>query len=292
MSLPSSDRRAFLRKNLGLLACMGVAGTVAGRSVSPHQLPDLPCAEEMRPGQITARLRQQSLAFIPVSPALEWHSLHLPLGTDALICEAICREMAVHTGGIWFRPLSLGLDSWRNAAEKAMWGLPQDQEVFGMSFPALSLESEYCQNQDLERLVQFRIEFARKAGASEILIVNHHGGLGQFALLEHLAATQTTDGCRVRSVKTYQFNDLTPEEGFHHTGGHAGYAETLWALAFVPALVALEELPDGPLSVAEFGILHDKPQIEAKWNPRRVSHETAAMLKTRVLQNFSAFLTR
>lgn len=41
--------------------------------------------EELRPRQIMAAVRRNGLVFLPISPCLEWHSWHLPLGVDGLI---------------------------------------------------------------------------------------------------------------------------------------------------------------------------------------------------------------
>lgn len=42
-------------------------------------------------------------------------------------------------------------------------------------------------------------------------------------------------------------------------------------VGFRPDLADLNELPEGELPVAEFGILHDKPIIEPEQNPRHTS---------------------
>ena len=191
---------------------------------------------------------------------IEWHSYHVPMGTDGLISEVICRIMAGKLGGIWFRPLSLGLDAWRGKEQKEGWGFNSDDEVFGMNFPDVPLTSEYCQVEDLKISVKNRVEALRGIGIKHLFLLNHHGGEGQIPALEELGKELTNNDMTVHGLKTYQFNDLT-------------------------------RLDPGELSVRETGILHGKPVIEEKWNPGNVSPLVANRLKLRVIRNFSTYIS-
>ena len=108
--------------------------------------------------------------------------------------------------------------------------------------------------------------------------------------IEDLGEGLTDETIKVHGLKTYQFNDLTPEDGFHGVGGHAGYSETTWLLAFRPELVDLTTQKSGKLSVRLTGILHDKPVIEEEWNPRNVSIAVANKLNVRVSDNFATYI--
>jgi len=244
----------------------------------------------MRPGDILQAIKNGPYAFVPVSPMIEWHSLHLPLGTDALISEAICQLMSEKVGGVWFRPLSLGLDSWRDKDQKEMWGFKPEEEVFGMNFPDVPLTSEYCQVAEMKKIVKNRVNAIKKIGLKHVFLLNHHGGKGQFPTIEELGRELTDDTLKVHGLKTYRFNDLTTGEGFHSVGGHAGYSETTWLMAFRPELIDLTKLNPGKLSVRKTGILHSKPVIEEEWNPRNVSYTVANKLRERVTDNFTAYI--
>lgn len=247
------------------------------------------CAEETRPGEIVDALKRNSLAFVPVSPMLEWHSLHLPMGTDALVCEALCSTLARKHGGIWFRPLAFGLDSFRTAEQKKMWGIPEDETVFGMDAPHYPVKSEYCHPPEMKAAVTNRVEMLKRTGVRRVFLMNHHGGAGQFDLVNELAQSLTDAKTAVHGLATYQFNDLTEADGWTGIGGHAGVAETLWVMAFRPELVDLTRLPEGPLGVYAYGILNEKPMIEARWNPRSADPKVAVKLRTRVLENFDRY---
>jgi hypothetical protein len=66
--------------------------------------------------------------------------------------------------------------------------------------------------------------------------------------------------------------------------------ETLQVLAFRPELVDLARLPDGDLSCAANGMLHDEPVIPAQYNPRRVIIALAAAWRENVVENGVAFV--
>jgi len=247
-------------------------------------------AEELRPGEILEAIKKGPFAFMPVSPMFEWHSFHLPLGTDALISEGLARHAASHTGGIWFRPLSFGLDAWRTDDQKERWGFSKDEEVYGMNFPELPLKSEYCLKEEMSLSVRNRLNAISGSGIKHAILINHHGGKGQRELIEDLAAENSKRQMKVHAIQTYQFNDLGEDDGYIAVGGHAGYSETLWLMAFRPELVDLSEQKEGELSVRHTGILHDKPLIESNWNPRNVKNKTAEKLRYRVIENFIQYI--
>jgi len=287
------NRRGFLKKIVLGIAMVPMFNRLNGQKGEHVSLQHgrKKSFEEKRPGEILKAIAEGPYAFVPVSPMIEWHSYHLPMGTDGLISEAICRLMAGKLGGIWFRPLSLGLDAWRGKEQKESWGYNSDDEVFGMNFPDVPLTSEYCQVEDLKISVKNRVEALRGIGVKHLFLLNHHGGEGQIPALEELGKELTNNDMTVHGLKTYQFNDLTKEDGFFGVGGHAGYSETTWLMAFRPDLIDLTRLDPGELSVRETGILHGKPVIEEKWNPGNVSPLVANRLKLRVINNFSTYIS-
>ena len=245
-------------------------------------------ADEMRPREILEAINRGPYAFITVSPTYEWHSFHLPMGTDALIPQELSKLAAGKIGGIWFRPLSMGLDAWRVPKEKEMWGFNPEEEVYGMNFPDLPLRSEYCEQEEMVRATKNRIKALRNSGVKHAFLLNHHGGKGQFQTVIQIAEEATSDKMAVHALSTYQFNDLSEKDGWISIGGHAGISETTWLAAFRPDLVDLNEQKKGSLSVRHTGVLHSKPEIEEEWNPVNISFEVAKLLRERVIVNFTA----
>lgn len=228
--------------------------------------------EEMRPRQIQRIVRGSGIVFIPVSPRHEWHSYHLPLGTDGIIAEEAARLLAQTFDGAYFRALPLGLDAWRTAEENRQWGLAPDAKVFGMNFPGLPVASEYCTLEAFVALVSGRLRVVRQTGFRHAFLVNHHGGRGQVSTLEQLAKESCCDGFHCQCLIPARYNRFEPADAalreHLRQGGHAGMLETLQLLAFRPDLVDLGELPEGTLKVSEMGILHGRPDIPAELNPR------------------------
>ena len=240
-------------------------------------------AYEMRPHEILEAREKSSCAFIPIAPCFEWHSYHLPLGTDGLIGEGICREIAERVNGIYFKPLSFGLDAVRTEDELKRWGFTPDEYVYGMRFPDVPLFSEYCSEAEMEASLKNRIEAVKKSGFKYIFIVNAHGGQGQFPLVNRVADELDSEAARVISVNLFKL--MTYDHPMLNCGGHAGQSETLMLMAFYPELVDLSRLPEGELKVREFGILHDEPVIPDECNPRHLLSCVANELKHNIINN-------
>jgi creatinine amidohydrolase len=66
--------------------------------------------ELMRIGEILAAKRRFPLAFCPVSP-IEWHGLHLPVGTDGLHAHHVAVRVAEQVGGVVLPTLFAGTET-------------------------------------------------------------------------------------------------------------------------------------------------------------------------------------
>jgi len=242
----------------------------------------------MLPHEIIDARDSSSCAFVPISPTFEWHSYHLPLGTDALIAEGICMQMASRVNGIYFRPLSFGLDETRSKETLTTWGLEKTDTIFGMRFPNLPLFSEYCTKDEMRICIENRLDAIKGSGFKYAFIVNNHLGVGQIPLLEEIANDFSSSSFQIFSVSTYQF--LTYRHELMEVGGHAGQSETLNLMAFWPELVDLTQLPEGDLEVKTSGILHDQPIIEAEHHPNKVTLFVANNIRKDILENFERFI--
>ena len=249
----------------------------------------------MRPAGVAACARAGRPAFVPVSPCLEWHGYHLPLGVDGLIAEAVAARLASLCGGVYCRCLSLGLDEIRNRDFKQLQGLPLDSEIYGMNFPDLPVGSEYVEPEMLSGAVQARLAMLQRCGFQACFIVNHHGGRGQRETLEAVARAAASDTFIVTTFQVQRFDkrDLPQtERRMLSVGGHAGLAETLQLMAFRPELVDLSELPDGELEVRTTGILHSGPRIPPEANPHRAVLAVARRWGSSVVAAMHAEVTR
>jgi creatinine amidohydrolase len=64
--------------------------------------------EELFPHELETIIGQCPVAYIPCG-LLEWHSTHLPLGTDGLKMEELGRRIALKHGGVVLPPVYVGM---------------------------------------------------------------------------------------------------------------------------------------------------------------------------------------
>jgi creatinine amidohydrolase len=248
-------------------------------------------APEMRPRDILRARDASGCAFVPVSPLFEWHSYHLPMGCDGIIAESVARLAAEQVKGVYFPALSLGLDRIRPQEELRAWGFDPTDRVFGMNFPELPLASEYCGPGELSTVLGNRVAALRASGFRHVFIVNVHGGFGQSAALKAFAARHRSPRMGIHAVMVDAMLTL-PGCAQLRVGGHAGCSETLLLMALRPDLVDVSELPEGPLNVRKYGILHTQPLIEGQWNPRNCSRPLARRMRKNIVTNTVAFVRR
>jgi creatinine amidohydrolase len=65
--------------------------------------------EELTPSEFSSRLVNCPVAYLPLG-TLEWHSFHLPLGSDGLQSQEFFKRLAVEVGGIVLPLLFIGPD--------------------------------------------------------------------------------------------------------------------------------------------------------------------------------------
>lgn len=248
---------------------------------------------EMLPEEIIKARGVSGCAFIPVGP-IEWHSFHLPMGTDSIIAEQICMLVAEKVNGVYFRSLDLGTDEQRQEEDLKKWGFDKDDKIFGMNFPELPLVCEYCSMEALKSNTRRRIEFIKDCGFRYAFVVNHHGGRGQNEYLKETCDEFNSKNFKVEYVNSYRFLTLKEEKLSVEYGGHAGVSETTFLMAFRPDLVDLTKIPEGKLSVRQVGIIHgqfyDQPIIHENYNPRNCSKVLADKLRENIISNFSNYI--
>jgi len=67
--------------------------------------------EELTPDEFSARMAECPVAYLPLG-TLEWHSHHLPLGSDGLQSEEFFKRLAGEVGGIVLPKLFIGPDGF------------------------------------------------------------------------------------------------------------------------------------------------------------------------------------
>ena len=98
--------------------------------------------QELRPREFAERIAKTPIAYLPLG-TLEWHGLHLPLGSDGLQSQGLFCEMARRVGGIVLPMLFLGPD--------------KTKEVDGIKFLSKSTQAQLINH--LKRNKNFHLIF-------------------------------------------------------------------------------------------------------------------------------------
>jgi len=210
--------------------------------------------ELLRPQELIAERERLPLVFLPVGP-LEWHSYHLPYGTDPLNAEGMARRVAERTGGVVLPTLYLGTERERIPEKLVNLGFSPDDYIVGMDFPTHPLPSLYAPEELFALVVRFYLEQMVSLGYRLIVMVNGHGGRNHLEVLNRL--------CKEFSARTpakVMLVSATPLEVKRGAIGHADAVETSMMMTMYPDTVSLGNLPTLPdrLEYNRFGIVDSK----------------------------------
>jgi creatinine amidohydrolase len=194
--------------------------------------------ELLRPTEIVAERERCPVAYVPIGP-LEWHSLHMPLGTDGLNATAVATRVAERAGGVVLPTFFWGTERERPQDMAADLGFEKDSYVVGMDFPANILPSLYCREEFLALLVRELLGLLIKQQYKLIVLVNGHGARNHLDTLQRLAIEfSATSPARVLLATAW------PSKGDLDTfTGHADAGETSVMMALCPDSVDVKALP-------------------------------------------------
>ncbi len=194
--------------------------------------------ELLRPGEIVAERERCPVVYLPIGP-LEWHSLHMPLGTDGLNAAAVAQRVAERVGGVVLPTFFWGTERERPPAMLADLGFERSEYVVGMDFPANILPSLYCREEFLALLVRELLGLLIKQQYKLIVLVNGHGARNHLDTLQRLAVEfSATSPARVLLATAW------PSKGDLDTfTGHADAGETSVMMALCPDGVDVTALP-------------------------------------------------
>lgn len=176
------------------------------------------------------------VALLPVA-AVEQHGPHLPLWTDACICEAI--------------------------VERALALVPDELPVLALPMLPVGLSLEHADypgtlTLSAETLIRVLVELGESvaaAGVRKLALVNSHGGQPQALDLaaQKLRAAQGMMVFRINLYRAFRDTTVFPEAEVR-TGIHGGAIETSIMLHLRPNLVRLEKAADFAPAPAAGGI--------------------------------------
>lgn len=173
--------------------------------------------DQLRPGQIRARLADCPRVFIPLG-TIEWHCEHLPVGLDALTAEGLCLDAAEDIGGLVLPVLHYGTGGGHGAYPWTIMMPSQDTIAAQLVFT-------------LQRLEAF--------GLREAVLFTGHFAPEQKQMIDRIAldwnAEQSSLAALALSVDGGEAIPLAPD--------HAGRFETTLLAAYHPETVDLSALP-------------------------------------------------
>ena len=213
--------------------------------------------ELLRPQEILAEQQRISLVYLPVGP-VEWHSYHMPMGTDGLAAQETARRVAGLTGGVVAPTLFIGTEKNASPAMLDNLHVPHaaDSYIWGMDFPANTLPSLYFREEVFATVVREELRLLAKMGFRMIVIVNGHGASGQVDTLRRLSDEVTHElgvTCLYPEVDGKRVRTLIRRERMNP--GHADRLETALMMAMTDS-VALDQLPQREITLhsGDFGM--------------------------------------
>jgi len=223
--------------------------------------------EHLTAADLAAGVPQTAVALLPVA-AVEQHGPHLPLGTDAILTDAVVAAAGAK--------VSDGTTILRLPTQRV--GLSPEHRAFPGT---LSVEAETV----IAGWTAIGASVAR-AGVRKMAILNGHGG--QTGLVDVVATRLRVEyGMTVMRATTFRLLgdavDLGAREARY--GLHGGLLETSMMLAIAPDLVRRDALADFP-SAAEswekqFAVLEGEGRTGLAWmaqdlNPEGVTGDAAS----------------
>lgn len=175
-------------------------------------------AEFLLPDELDAALKRHPVAYLPLG-SLEYHSVHLPIGLDALNAHGVCVRAAALGGGVVLPPVYQGVGGGHTAYP---WTIMMSSDA--------ELRAQLTQT--LNRLQELGFRVA-------VLFTGHFAD-EQLAMIDELA-----DLWRRRSARTMELVatgvNRCPDSPI--PADHAGVFETSLLFSLWPDRVHLERLP-------------------------------------------------
>lgn len=206
---------------------------------------------DLTPSQFRRRLAEAPIAYLPLG-TLEWHSEHLPLGTDGIISSGFFTALAERVGGIVLPMLFLGPDRTR------------DDGLIGMDFCSFDrTDPAWYEDQKLDGSAYWipddlfvdilRGVLAQLARAGFKIVLAHGHGPSTRIYTEGIEKWEMAYGLRCLICSDVD------EAGLGIQTDHAAVNETSLVMTLRPELVDMAALSTDPADVP-VGIWGDDPR--------------------------------
>jgi creatinine amidohydrolase len=216
--------------------------------------------QELTPSEFASRLAKCPVAYLPLG-TLEWHSYHLPLGSDGLQSQGFFEKLAAEAGGIVMPMLFIGPDGYDT--------LINGHEYYGMDCASLFSPQGNYEIQQLkgsaywvpdstfDNLMNGIMRQLSRAGFK--IVVAHGHGPSTGYIGSHATRFKEKFNLVVMNCWGNDSSDLCLQ------CDHAGANETSIMMYLHPELVQMKNLPSDT-AIWPRGMLGDDPRTHASSN--------------------------
>lgn len=211
---------------------------------------------ELLPHEFRKRLKERPLAYLPLG-TLEWHGEHMPLGSDAIISEALMVQCAREYGGIVMPPIHLGPDRAQMQEDGSyLVGMDYDKRTYEPR--QLDGSCYWVPQGTFLILIDSILEQIRRAGFKAVFADGH--GPSRNSWVANIPEREARFGLKLFGA--------TPDVKFDWRSqrDHAARNETSQVMAARPELVDMTQLPEDK-SIWPLGIAGEDPRGELGASP-------------------------
>lgn len=213
--------------------------------------------EELTPSEFSARLASCPVAYLPLG-TLEWHSNHLPLGSDGLQSEEFFKKLATEAGGIVLPKLLIGPDGYDTVINsKEYYGMDCGKvfsEQCKYEIQQLTGSAYWVPDSTFDIMMNGIMKQLSRAGF-KIVVAHGHGPSTNY-IGSHIQVFKDRYNLVVMNCWGNDTDELCLQ------CDHAGANETSLMMYVRPDLVHMENLPSDT-AVWPLGMLGRDPRIHA-----------------------------
>lgn len=229
--------------------------------------------EELQPGEFVERINAFPVAYLPLG-TLEWHGLHLPLGSDGIQSKGIFELIASEIGGIVLPMLWLGPDSVTYKDDIAYHGM--DVLSFEEGSPQQLEGSAYhIDEEQFGALLDVIMRNLSRAGFR--VVVAHGHGPSTMAFARKKQEYQDKFG-----LITFNLWELGYPNGEGIQTDHAAANETSLVMALRPELVNIERLYADSIPVGVWG--EDPRKAASAARGKELIDKNVRLISERILE--------
>lgn len=254
------------RREVSLTTIIGLEGSLVQKNNVLY--------EEMRPDEFIERLNHCPIAYLPLG-TLEWHGLHLPLGSDSLQSKGFFKALAERIGGIVLPTLFLGPDTKISQEEFDYIGM--DVHSFEReNLQQLDGSAYYIEDELFINILEATLKNLSRAGFK--IVVAHGHGPSTNIFRKFIPKFE-----KQFDLKLFELWQLGGKGNEGIMTDHAAFNETSLMLGLYPELVDLEKLSDETM----VGIWGDDPRATSKEEGKRIIESNLSLVGSKLQDELS-----